>query len=428
MSVTLDNDETDAVGLRPDGRPDQEYAAALGLIPASPMRRSLAFAIDFAIWLALFVPGVLATVPVWSRLPLGLTTYWLRDHPAFSGAAVGFGVSQGLVLASVLVQLILHGRKGITVGKAIFGLRSVSVAGFGRPGFRRIVLRAAVFLAAALVIPVLGAVPLLLSPLWDKERRGRGWLDVIGGTWLLDVRAGLDPVNTKQLRHARKAVTAAPAAAHTRMPSLATRRDESDGAVEAFVPGQRSRSGVVAGPAAEPSTPVAPVPGTPAPAAAPIGLAPAAHAPLAPAPAAPPVARTAPPAAPAPAAPAPAAPAPATPAPARTTRATLVFDDGTRLDVVGSGLIGRNPAPGPGEDVTHLLPVADDSRLISKTHAAFGLDQRGFWVSDCGSTNGTTVESGVGAATDLTPWERSHVAAGSTVTVGGRRFTVETVS
>ncbi len=102
----------------------------------------------------------------------------------------------------------------------------------------------------------------------------------------------------------------------------------------------------------------------------------------------------------------------------------LEFDDGTRVAASASGLLGRNPAAAPGEPQAQLLPLADDSMRISKTHAAFGIDATGFWVADRSSRNGTMVHRPDGDAHRLPPGVRTPVPAGSRVTLGGRSFVV----
>ena len=68
-----------------------------------------------------------------------------------------------------------------------------------------------------------------------------------------------------------------------------------------------------------------------------------------------------------------------------------VLDDGRELAVSGLVLLGRNPQARPGEDDAELIKVADDTRTVSKTHLALGVDANGLFVMDRGSTNGTTL-------------------------------------
>ena len=59
--------------------------------------------------------------------------------------------------------------------------------------------------------------------------------------------------------------------------------------------------------------------------------------------------------------------------------AVLVFDDGTNWPGPASGwvLLGRSPAPAFGEASAQLVSLVDESMRISKTHAAFGIDDTG---------------------------------------------------
>jgi uncharacterized RDD family membrane protein YckC len=384
MSVTLDEEEDVVYGLDTNGRPDPAYALALGMVPASAGRRSAAFSIDAAIVVLLTLPLSLGTLPLWFSVIMVEPTpspLSIISDDAFIAGAIFYAIGQGTLSVFVLVQLILHGIRGVTVGKAMVGIRSVNVAQFTKPGFWRIVLRAIVFWTALAIIPILGAVPFLLSPLWDSEKRGRGWLDKIGRNWLLDVRRGLDPFDQKALRHARRRLDAPQVVPEVHMPSLAT---GAAGAVTSFVPAGRSRSGVISAQSFG-DTPASlwqpPPVGEGEPISAVLLSSPPAH-------------------------------------------SVLQFDDGMRVDVTGVGILGRAPAPLEGEAIDHLVAVIDESMRISKTHAAFGVDGRGLWVTDRGSSNGTTVTPPGGATISLVPWERSYVSGNTVVDVGGRSFTV----
>ncbi len=273
MSVTTDDD--DIPGLRPDGRPDPAYPASLGIISASASRRSAAFAIDAAFFGVLLAPVLIGAVP----LILGIVSdrsdpsRW-SSHPDFLTVVVLWAISQGLVSIFTVVQLGLHGVRGVTIGKAMVGIRSVNVAHFGKPGFWRMVLRALVLSAAFTVVPYLGVVPFLLSPLWDREKRGRGWHDKIGRNWLINARRGVDPFDSKALRHARRALTAPTAGEAQKLPSLATGTAWGG---PTFVPSARSSSGVISHAAGDGAvheewqpplvghTPAQPIPGCPRP-------------------------------------------------------------------------------------------------------------------------------------------------------------------
>ncbi|GHD47240.1 RDD family protein [Mycetocola manganoxydans] len=439
--MTVSRDASLEPGFLPDGKPDSEYARELGLLAAGKGRRSLAFAFDAILWLTIASIGIFGTMPLWGDIrpdPDALSAIVRND--AFGTAIIFYVVSQGLLTVLGLVQLIMHGIRGVTFGKMIFKLRTVRVTTFAKPGFWRIVARALVMYLAAVVVPFLGAVVFLISPVWDPQGRGRGWHDRFVGAWMIDTKKGLDPTDAKALRLARKAATSTPVADLAPLPSLATRAGHA--ADVDFVPSARSSSGVIAAHASrEPSVPLAPLepweapvigspeaPGSPPPASS-TAVPPAA--PASPVPtsrvteSAHPVPTASTPPASTPLAESPARAVPAA-APARGSfSAELRFDDGIRVPVHGSGLLGRNPDPRPGEHIDHLIPVADATLQISKTHASFGFDEQGFWVSDRNSSNGTTVIPPSGDPVDLAVGQRLHLAPGTAVLIGGRRFTVE---
>lgn len=391
MSVTLDEEEV-VHGIGADGRPDPAYPRSLGILPAPLGRRALAFTIDTAFLLILTLPLSLGTFPLWMRAGIELLEQpeTLFDNGDFVWGLIFYGIGQLLLMIYLLVQLIMHGKKCITIGKRMVGIRSVNVVRFSKPGFWRMTLRGIVFWASLTIIPLLGAVPFLLSPLWDPEKRGRGWLDRIGGNWLIDIRHGLDPFDTKALRHARRRLEKPELRPEEQMPSLAT---GVSGAVPAFIPAARSKSGVISARPAEGDESVHWQP-------------PAIEEPPAPAIVTPPPAQSAPAAF------------------AARPGAILEFDGGARIRVVGTGLLGRAPLAPDGEHFDHLLPVDDQSRLISKTHAGFEVDNHGCWFTDRGSVNGVEVTEPGSSARELTPWQRQLLPWGTTVTLGGRTLTL----
>ncbi|MFD4959695.1 RDD family protein [Microbacterium sp. NPDC058389] len=420
-----------------------DEAAALGVVPAAPGIRSLAFAIDAGIWLLLASPAVVGAV----MLALGDTS--------FVGLLLVV-IGTALPLLFGLLQLVLHGRRGVTAGKAAMRLRSVAVDDLGRAGFWHVVLRALVLWASG-IVPLVGPALMFASGLWDPQGRGRSILDRVGGCWVIDARAGLDPFDAKAVRHARRAAAGRPEQSED-LPSMAS---DADAATALRIPGARSRAGVV-GPgstgaqweavadgidagviaqvpggaaAAHAATGlVTGAPGAASPAATPVASTAApAPAPLpVPAPAAAPVRTPAPAAAPAPApaqaaapapAPAPAAASPGTgPVGSRRAQAMIRFDDGSIVRVPARGLIGRDPEPAAGEQVEALVRLEDPQRLMSKTHAAFGQDTDGLWVADRGSRNGTQLVSPGGDVVDVPADQAARVPIGWSVQVGGRSF------
>jgi uncharacterized RDD family membrane protein YckC len=387
LSITMHADEP-IPGVGADGRADPAYAAGLGLRPATPGRRSAAFAIDAAGWTLLAVPSVLGAVQLLPAVAGGTAP----DAAALAGPLLLMGVGQLLLTAYGVTQLALHGRRGVTIGKAALGLRSVNVATFERPGFWRVVLRALVLWAAQVVLPLVGPALCFASGLWDPESRGRSWLDRVGRCLVVDARHGLDPFDGKALRHARRRLETAPRAERAALPSLASDRSLDE---RTFIPAARSSSGVVAAP----------------PVAEAAGEGPSAWSP--------------PPIAAAPAGPAvPAATvAPRTGAPAT---ATLAFADGARVAASGTTLLGRDPAAGADDPSgTALLPLVDASMGLSKTHAAVTVDAGVVRVTDRWSSNGTSVVRPDGGARQLEPGVPTAVEPGTTVRLGGVEFRVE---
>src|SRR5690606_3211909 len=98
------------------------------------------------------------------------------------------------------------------------------------------------------------------------------------------------------------------------------------------------------------------------------------------------------------------------------------FDNGDRFAITGAALIGRNPSPASGEVISHLLPVVDDTRSISKTHLL--ITAHPLAAVDRASTNGSSVVRG-GAEHPLVPGEAFALVAGDVVRFGDRTGTVE---
>ncbi len=152
--------------------------------------------------------------------------------------------SSVLVTAFIVVQMVLHGRRGVTVGKAMFGIRSVNVRTLERPGFWRGEVVRYLVMSASFIVPLVGPLLVIaLSPLFDPERRGRGWPDLAGATWFVDVRNGLNPYDDKRMRIARKTAATNLQDERSALPSLAT--SATMGAGAAYIPIPRSSGGVL---------------------------------------------------------------------------------------------------------------------------------------------------------------------------------------
>lgn len=452
MIWEIDENTQTIEGLDADGRPDPAYAAALGMLRAPFGRRALAATIDAAAWLLLQLPLWLGAVPLLLKLLLGsISPYGFLNHPDFVLAVVMAGITTLLTLVLLVVQLVLHGRKGTTIGKAITGIRTVNVRTLERPGVGAVLLRFLI-VGAAGVVPLFGSALMLISPTFDPEGRGRGLHDKATKVWLVDARKGLNPYDEKRMRVARKIVKTDPTPERSALPSLATPVDPA--AQPQYRPGSRVSAGVLgvarpyeaherpaigllqtsasaqpspveagkpvlggyrvadgerpAGVEQRPVEPDARVEASsrrelrqaqpvsqaqPVPQAAPVAqAAPAAPAVPQAAPATPAVPQAA--ASPAHAVP-PAAAVPAAPmtpavlaAQAAATQFALRFDTGDRIPITGPVLLGRNPDAGEHPGA-HAVALADDSRSLSKTHLLVRPVDGGLEIVDCHSTNGS---------------------------------------
>ncbi|MDF2578603.1 MAG: hypothetical protein K0S49_182 [Microbacterium sp.] len=469
-------------GLDADGRPRPEYAASLGLRPAPFGRRVLATVLEAIVLLLIQSPMLIVVVPALSTAILAadpVEALTARDDLVL--LIILAAVSSGLSTAFLLVQLILLGRRGVTLGKALTGLRAVNVRTLERPGFWRGAVVRYLVLCASMIVPLLGpTLVIALSPLFDPARRGRGWPDMAAAVWLVDVKHGLNPYDDKRMRIARKTVATDLLDVKAELPSLAT--PVATGAAGAYVPLARNKGGVLgavrsapgsgiigetdaADDEVRPGIPttvapapfVAPAPGMPtaspspgapeAPASAPIPAAaprPAAVAPgaivapaagsaswtppslledpaPAPAPAAPPAAHATPAVAP----PAPTAPE-NEPEPASASFAVveLTLDSGDTIAVPGGGVVlGRAPATGPDDVDVLPVPVIDHTRSISKTHwALLRVDGR-IVAIERGSTNGSVLVRGAREQA-LAPGHPVDLRDGDTIRFGDRSAVV----
>lgn len=337
-----------AVARHADSADDAER---LGLVAAAPGVRTWAFLIDALVVVLLASPAAVGLL-----VDLG----WVSTLLVIIGA--------GLPTVFCVIQLALHGRRGVTVGKASMRLRSVRLDDYGRPGFWRVVLRAVV-LTASNVIPVIGPLVLLTSNLWHP--RGRSVLDRVAGCWLLDVRAGIDPFDETAMRRARRALEEPLRDVSEHLPSLAT----VAAGERPVLDDRRSRAGIV-GVSRQSWTERADVPAAAVPAVSD-----------------------------------PAAP-------------FLVFEDGSTIIVPSYGFIGRMPEAPPGRPADVLVTLEDPQRLLSKTHLAFGVEAGTVWLLDQGSINGTAVVAADGSDSPLPARTRVPVDHGTVVRVGSRMFQV----
>lgn len=367
------------------------------------------------------------------------------DVPGWLVAACG-----AALVVVVLVQWVLHGRLGWTLGRRAVGIRTVDERTRRPIGMARVLLRGLVVAAGSLALGV-GQLVVLISPLFDSSGRRRGWHDQAARSLVVDVRG---PAGTGTPPPPRPEVAQAPTALAWRGPAGAT-----------SAPAGRPAETPWTAPPPPPGPPAAPPPAgqgrhvdaPPAPAVAHPPTAPLVLAPLAqhragpdldtramPIIAAGPAAvlGATPPVPPPPAAPDPVTPVPAPPASAGVTAdaprpgrpaflagvpgasapppadeledveatrrhvpgvrpgdepepepgpagAVVEISDGQRVLVQHTALVGRNPAA--AADGVQLVRVVDPTRSVSKTHLQLAVEPSGVWVADRGSTNGTVV-------------------------------------
>ncbi|HEY5319576.1 MAG TPA: hypothetical protein VIJ76_01750 [Galbitalea sp.] len=105
-------------------------------------------------------------------------------------------------------------------------------------------------------------------------------------------------------------------------------------------------------------------------------------------------------------------------------RFVLQFSTGESVTVFGSGLLGRNPSPQPGEFFDQLVTLSDPGKSVSKTHLEFGQESGSFWVGDRFSGNGSIVREPESAPHRLTSGKRYRIVRGTRVDIGEQFFIV----
>jgi uncharacterized RDD family membrane protein YckC len=314
----------------------------------------------------------------------------LRDDPTTLPALPVPLLALGsvLALAVTVTQWLLHGRHGWTLGRRLLGVRTVDAHSRRPLGPWRVLLRGLVVAAGVLACGV-GQLVVLLSPLFDRTGRCRGWHDRAAGAEVLRVATVAVPAGSRPGRGAhavpvrgpqRPAAPADPAPsgpavddAPFRPPAAAAVPPPFTGATP-VVGAHRAgppTDGLVLAPlhqqrsAPDLDTRAIPVVRAEDPALT-FGLAPELE-----------LTRPAPPRTDV---------LPEPRAAASGLRVTL--DDGRGLTVERVALVGRNPTPAPAVQVVR---VVDPGRSVSKTHLQLEVDATGAWVVDRGSTNGTVV-------------------------------------
>lgn len=99
----------------------------------------------------------------------------------------------------------------------------------------------------------------------------------------------------------------------------------------------------------------------------------------------------------------------------------LRFDTGQVVRIGGTVVVvGRNPVALDSDSYPQLVSITDPSQTVSKTHFACGQDDRGVWVEDRHSTNGTSVADARGRRAVLLPGRRTRVPLDVTISFGDR--------
>jgi len=102
----------------------------------------------------------------------------------------------------------------------------------------------------------------------------------------------------------------------------------------------------------------------------------------------------------------------------------IALDDGRQVSLTGLVLLGRAPAPRPGEQVAELIAVSDNSRTVSKTHIAVGVDSKGVFIMDRGSTNGSAIATPTGKYEPCAAGDLVRVREGQIISFGDHRMEI----
>jgi uncharacterized RDD family membrane protein YckC len=377
-----DRDGAPVDGWRPTPAVDPIRRA--DVVPSGYGRRVVAFLLDGVFGLAFWM---LVTLPLSAA---GVIAVQVSDGTfSVSGLSAVLALLPALVVP--LANLLLQAFLGFSLGMLIMGLRIVNVERLGKPGLGWMLLRNLVVFGASLVFG-LGQWVVYLSPLWDNEKQGRGWHDKVARTWVIDVKAGPNPLKARPGQLQNEGDEQPRAAVQPTAPVAAPR------AATAPLP-----TPAAAAPYAPLAEPISSVPGfaPPAPALTPAQLA-------------------------------------AADDDFESTRLTdsgrtpaaigvtsFRLDSGEVIPVTRHGVLGRDPVSPSGDPSDILIALAGDTLSVSKTHLEFGVESGTVWVSDRGSTNGSAIVRDDGVEYELEPGERLTVVAGDRVRVGTRFLAIE---
>lgn len=102
----------------------------------------------------------------------------------------------------------------------------------------------------------------------------------------------------------------------------------------------------------------------------------------------------------------------------------LILEDGREVPIRPTVLLGRFPTPEVGEEVAELVAVDEGARMVSKTHLLVGVDNRGVYLVDRQSRNGSSLVDAEGQLHRLRPGEPVRVTEGQIVSFGDRRLAI----
>ncbi|MET0789328.1 MAG: FHA domain-containing protein [Cellulomonas sp.] len=339
-----------------------------------------------------FAAGLLDVLLLAAVLAVGL----LGDERILTVVA---GVVAVVVVA---VQWALHGRLGWTVGRRAAGIRTLDVETRRPIGQARVLVRGLVVVAGLLALGV-GVLVVLLSPLFDRTGRLRGWHDLAARDEVLDVRSVHRDVRTSEARRPDRAPAPEPAAPSRRaatVPGWAVATPPGGTGLLDVLPDEGRPAALVLAPVSpQRSGPDLDTRATPVVRQVGLsyGLAPELE-----------LTR-------------PAGPRddlvaqPAESVAVDRAVAELELSDGRRITVERTALVGRNPA---SDADVQLVRVVDPGRSVSKTHLQIGVEPGGVWVADRGSTNGTVVTLPDGAQVVCRVDQQVRLRVGSTVAFG----------
>ena len=109
--------------------------------------------------------------------------------------------------------------------------------------------------------------------------------------------------------------------------------------------------------------------------------------------------------------------------PRREVRWRLLSVDGALIDIDGTIVVGRDPSSNLVANST-AVPIADEGRSMSKSHAVLRVNDEGLFVEDLHSTNGVRIVRG-GSEIKVAAGTPAAVRAGDVLVLGEREFGIE---